>query len=196
MATDKRNVNFALGCIVIALVSTAATSIYLNSNRAVVRTAETKGTSGDQLPANHPPLDMVNRLTDLEQMSAKDPQNAPIRTQIANLYYDLNQYEKAAEFYQQSLKIHPKDPSVETDLATCFHNLGQDDRALEALNRVLSYSPRFSHALFNKGIVLVSGKKDIQAGIAVWEELLRSDPGFEKRAEIERTIRQLKASAK
>jgi len=139
---------------------------------------------------------MTNKLAALEEMAAKDPQNADIRTQIGNIHYDLNQFEKAIEFYQQSLKIHPKDPNVETDLATCFHYLGQHDKALEIMDKVLSYSPNYSQAMFNKGIVLISGKKDIKAGIAVWEELLRLNPGFDRKADIEKTIRQLKASVK
>jgi tetratricopeptide (TPR) repeat protein len=104
------------------------------------------------------------------------PENPEYHTQIANLYYDGALYEKAAAHYQQSLKIRPQDPSVETDLATCYHYLGLDDKALEILDKVLRYSPDFSQAKFNKGIVLVNGKKNIKSGISVWEELLRSDP--------------------
>jgi tetratricopeptide (TPR) repeat protein len=115
---------------------------------------------------------------------------------LANLYYDNGEYEKAAAAYQESLNLHPQDPGVETDLATCYYNLGQEDKALEILDRVLKYRPGFSQAMFNKGIVLISGKKDIKGGIAIWEELLRLDPVFAQKAELEQKIHQLKASVK
>jgi cytochrome c-type biogenesis protein CcmH/NrfG len=85
---------------------------------------------------------------------------------------------------------------LETDLATCFHYLGQEDRALQILDNVLRYSPGFTQAKFNKGIVLIEGKKDVKNGVAVWEDLLRSDPNYSQREQLEQRIRQLKESAR
>jgi len=62
------------------------------------------------------------------------------------------------------------------------------------LDNVLSYDPGFTQAKYNKGIVLIEGKKDVKGGISVWEDLLRSDPGYRQRAELEQRINQLKAS--
>jgi tetratricopeptide (TPR) repeat protein len=138
----------------------------------------------------------MKRLAALEEMSAKEPNNADYLTQIANGYYDLGQYAKAADFYQRSLAIRPRDPLAETDLATCFHYLGQHDKALEILNGVLNYSPNFPQAMFNKGIVLATGGKDIPGAITVWEDLSKSSPDFAKHAGLEQKIKQLKASGR
>jgi tetratricopeptide (TPR) repeat protein len=159
-----------------------------------LKPAGSPGTANTQLPDKQPPVDSAGRIAALEQLIAREPQNADYLAQTANLYYDLRQYDKAADYYQRSLNIRPRDPNVETDLATCFHYLGQDDKALEILNNVLSYNPRFVQAQFNKGIVLVEGKKDIKGGIAVWENLLRSEPAYSQKAELEQRIQQLKAS--
>jgi tetratricopeptide (TPR) repeat protein len=128
--------------------------------------------------------------------NSKQPENPDYLKQMGNRYYDLGQYEKAVDFYRQSLSIRPRDPSVETDLATCYHNLNQEDKALEILNKVLEYSPGFSQAMFNKGIVLIYGKKNTIDGIKVWEDLLQSDPNFQHKAEIEEKIRQLRGSSR
>ncbi len=190
MALSKFSVNVMFAVIVAALGATAATYIYLSSGQPDVqaKAAET------QLPENHPPLDTPGRIAALQQLSAGDPKNPDYPTQIANLYYDAGQYAKAVEYYQQSLNLRPRDPSVETDLATCYHYLGQDDKSLDLLNNVLSYNPGFTQAKFNKGIVLIEGKKDIKGGISVWEDLLKSDPSYAQRAELEQRISQLKAS--
>ncbi len=188
------NLLFAL--VIAALGLTAGASLFRNQNRMPIHSPAAKGASGSSLPENHPPLDSIKNLAALEQLSAKDPENADYLTQIANIYYDLGQYEKAADAYQRSLKMRPGDASAETDLASCFHYLGQNDRALETLNKVLAYRPDFAQALFNKGIVLISGKKDVRGGTAVWEELLRLDPDFSRKADLEQRINRLKASAK
>jgi tetratricopeptide (TPR) repeat protein len=191
MAMSRFSVNLMFGIIAAALGITAGTAIYVNSNQPGVRDQPADTT---RLPDNQPPVDSAGRIAALEQLIAREPQNADYPAQTANLYYDLGQYDKAANYYQRSLSIRPRDPNVETDLATCFHYLGQDDKALETLNNVLSYNPRFVQAKFNKGIVLVEGKKDIKGGIAVWEDLLRSEPAYSQKAELEQRIQQLKAS--
>ena len=194
MALGKSGVNLAFSVIVLVLALTAATSIYFHSSRTANQPAVMKRAPDNPLPENHPNIDAVQRLAALDQMSAKDPKNPEFQTQIANLYYDLGQYEKAAEFYRRSLNLRPEEPDAETDLAICLHYLGQDDKALETLDRVLKYSPGFTQALFNKGAILISGKKDIKTGIEVWEELLRTNPDYPQKADLEQRISNLKRS--
>jgi tetratricopeptide (TPR) repeat protein len=196
MALNKFGVNLIFACVVVALGVTVVIAISVGSRRLAIRPAATQETVGTQLPENHPSVEIANRLMSLEQLAAKDPQNADYRTQIANLYYDMGQYDKAADFYQQSLNIRPQDPRVQTDLATSFYYLGESDKALATLDKVLKYDPNFSQALLNKGVILVSGKNDAKGAIKVWEDLLRSDPNFPQKAELKQRIDQLKASIK
>lgn len=193
MATGKFGVNLAFACIVSVLAVTAAIGFYGNSHTpAVSGNAATQ--SGGRLPKDHPDIDVAQRIAALGAKIAQDPNNVEYQTQIANLYYDSRQYEKAIEHYRRSLKLRPEDPNVETDLAVSLHYAGRDDEALEALNRVLSYSPGFSQALFNKGIILINAKKDVNTAIRLWEELLRRDPDFAREAELEQRIKILKES--
>jgi tetratricopeptide (TPR) repeat protein len=196
MALNKFGVNIVFAFVVSALALTSATFMVINSSRQGVQPAASRGVSDNSLPENHPPIDTEKRLAALKKMSAGDPQNPDYQTQIANLYYDIGQYDKSVDFYQRSLVLRPRDPNVETDLAACFHYLGQDDKALETLDRVLKYSPGFAQAMFNKGIVLIGGKKDIEGGIRVWEDLLRDNPNYPQKAELEQRINQLKGAIK
>jgi cytochrome c-type biogenesis protein CcmH/NrfG len=190
MNNAKKDLNLLFGIIILALAGVAIFAMRRNASLPVIE--ESPDAANIQLPENHPPLEASRELSELEKMSTSDPQNADYRTRIGNLYYDLGQYQKAIEAYESSLQLRPKDAAVQTDLATCYHLLGQEDKALNLLNEVLKDDPGFFHALFNKGLVLIDGKHDIQGGVAVWEQLLRANPGFPKRAQIEQKIRELK----
>jgi tetratricopeptide (TPR) repeat protein len=196
MTIDKLRTNIVFAIVVLALAGVALASMYLNMNRPVIREAAQPDPAEMNLPKNHPPIDAANRLTELERLSGGDPQNPDYKTKIGNAYYDLGQYQKAIDAYEASLELRPQDPAVETDLATSYHYLGQEDKALGLLNKVLQYRPAFPQALFNKGIVLIDGKHDSNAGIAVWEYLLKSNPGFPQRVQLEQKIRELRSSGK
>ncbi len=195
MTVSKGSLNLVLGSIVLALAAVAAISMYQNWDLPVIRESPGSSVGADErLPENHPPIDTSSKLASLEQMSRNDPQNAELKTQIGNVYYDMGQYQKAADAYQESLNLRPRDPGVETDLATCYHELGQDNKALAIFDKVLEYQPNHPQALFNKGIVLQSGKKDFKGAVAAWEQLLKTSPNFPQRAELEQKINQLRAS--
>ena len=184
------NLIFAFAVLVLAITAVSYMIATRSNNPAA------PDSSSSQAPKDLPDINMSKDLVDLEQLSAQNPGNADYKTQIGNIYYDMRQYDKAVVYYQQSLDLHPRNPNVETDMVVCFHYLGQEDRALEALNKVLGYSPDFPEAMYNKGIVLVSGKKDIKGGILVWENLLQSNPQYPKRAELQQSIDHLKSTIK
>ncbi len=196
MSLKRSGINVVFAFLAVALAIAAGASLYRIENRAAVEPAAVKDSAQTVLPQNHPPVDAAGRLAALEKMSAQKPQNPDYAAQIANLYYDMGQYEKAADFYQRSLRLRPKDPNIETDLSVCFHYLGRSDEALEMLNNVLAYSPGFAQALYNKGVILADAKKDIKGAIAAWENLLRSDPGYAHSVALDQRIRELKESMK
>jgi tetratricopeptide (TPR) repeat protein len=196
MAMNKKKINLIFALIVIGLGSAAVYSIYMSSGNPLVRTEARSGSSSEPLPEDHPPVETDQQLSSLIQMSMEDPQNAEIQTGIGNIYFDRKEFDKAIIYYQKSLDLQPLNPYVETDLATCLHYMGRNDEALKLLDNVIKNRPDFHQALYNKGIVLIHGKNDIEGGIAVWEELLKSDLEPAKRAELEKSIQQLKSSIK
>ncbi len=196
MAYGKSSVNIVFACLVLFLVLTAAASFYSNMQRPGMQPASADRSSTDQMPENHPNIDVTRQIAELNRLIAGDPQNPEYRAQIGNLYFDMGQYETAAEHYRQSMALRPGNPNVETDLAVCMHYLGQDDKALEILENVLSYSPGFAQAMFNKGVILIHGKKDIQGGIRIWEDLLRTHPDFAQKTDLQQKIDQFRGAVR
>ncbi len=192
MAIHTR-MNLVFGLAVASLGAAALCAMYVNRNLPAISEAPPAAAGGGRLPENHPPIDGTAKIAALEQLTRGNPDNADYKAQIGNAYYDMGQYEKAAEAYRQCLELQPDNPSVQTDLGTSYHYLGRHDQALEVFDAVLKKHPGFAQALFNKGIVLQMGKKDLPGAVAAWEELLRADPNFPQRADLERKISELKS---
>jgi len=190
-------INWVFGGVVGALALLAITSMLLKEGRRPILEPEASNPAGSAaLPENHPPIDALNRANTLLQMILKDPQNADIRVQLGDAYYDAGLYQEAARAYEEGIAMKPQGPEVETDLATCYHYLGQDDKALQALDRVLLEHPGFAQALFNKGVILQTARNDAAGAVAAWQELLRSNPDYPRRTELEQKISQLQSALK
>jgi hypothetical protein len=75
---------------------------------------------------------------------------------------------------------------------TCYHNIGRDDKARAARRGAAIQSQ------FLSGFVQQGSDPDQQEGDGQrcrrWEELLRTNPNFPQRAELEVQIRQYRAS--
>ncbi len=196
MTLGRFSIQFVFAFVVAALGLTAAASVYREWRKPSLQPAASRALSESRQPDgrqsdNHFPSESAERMLAMRRLIAEHPQDPDYRAQMANLYYDLGEFGKAAEYYQQSLDIRPQDPRIETDLATCFHYLGRSDKALEILDKVLGYHPNFPQAMFNKGLILINWKNDIRGAIRVWEDLLRLDPDFAQKEELEQRILQL-----
>ena len=94
------------------------------------------------------------------------------------MYRVTHQFKTAADYYQKSLEIDPKNVGARTDLASCLYYTGDIDGAIAQLNESLKYDPSHAGTLLNLGIIEWQGKGDSKAAIATWEKLLKLHPDF------------------
>ncbi|HSW38241.1 MAG TPA: tetratricopeptide repeat protein [Acidobacteriota bacterium] len=184
--------NLILVVIVAVLALTAAAGLYLSAGRPEIMPSPGQPQPETRQDPPRQKAALESSIAGLEQLIAKTPDNPEYHAQIADLYFDLGRYNEALTHYQESLKLDPDNPNIATALATCYHYIGMDDEALEILERVIENHPDFSPAKLNKGVVLIYGKNDTERGLSIWEDLLRSDPGFQYRDELEERIQQVR----
>src|SRR5687767_14419718 len=60
-----------------------------------------------------PPLDQA-KVQSLTTILKSDPKNAGAAVQLANTYFDAEQYPDAIKWYEQSLQLDPKNPDAST----------------------------------------------------------------------------------
>jgi cytochrome c-type biogenesis protein CcmH/NrfG len=115
---------------------------------------------------------------------------------VANLYYDGQQFPEAIRYYRRAVKIQPHNADVLTDLGTSLWYTGDADQAIANFEQALKYRPDSPEALFNLGVVRWQGKMDPKAATQVWEELLERNPNYPQRQQVEEYIARAKQHAK
>ena len=116
--------------------------------------------------------------------------------QVANLYYDGRQYPDAIKYYQLAAKSQPTNADVLTDLGTSLWYTGDADGAIAEFQKALKYRPDHPGTLFNLGVVRWQGKFDPKGAVQAWEELLRRNPDYPQRQEVQEYIDRAKQHAK
>jgi tetratricopeptide (TPR) repeat protein len=120
------------------------------------------------------------RAAALERTAAAEPQNSTVRVDLGNLYFNAEQYQQAAPWYEAALKLNAKDVNASTDLAVCYYYLQQDDRALQQLDYSLSIDPNHVKTLFNQGVIRAFGKQDLDGATQAWRRVIAIAPNSEE----------------
>ncbi len=121
------------------------------------------------------PLDAAQAQA-LEKVAAAKPGDAAVRTQLANLYFDAENYAEAAKWYEASLKIAPTNADVSTDLAVSYYYTNQVDQALAQFAQSLDIDPKHTKTWLNLGIVRAFGKQDLAGAGKAWAQVVALAP--------------------
>jgi len=117
-----------------------------------------------------------SRIATLEKEAAANPTDAGLWTQLGNLFFDTNQFEKAIEAYNKALELDPKNANVWTDLGVMYRRSGNPKKAIEAFDAAIAADPKHEVSRFNKGVVQLHDLKDTAGAIGTWEGLVAVNP--------------------
>ena len=120
--------------------------------------------------------EMAARIFELEKQTAQNPENVDFWTQLGNLYFDTDNFEKAINAYQKSLALRPDDANVWTDLGIMYRRSDKPAEAVKAFDKAIKVDPRQQNSRFNKGIVLMHEMNDIPGAVKAWEGLIAVNP--------------------
>ena len=112
--------------------------------------------------------------------ASAEPRNPAPRIELGNLYFDAEQYQEAARWYQEALSIDPSNADVSTDLGVSFYYLNEPDRALAQFDKSLAIDPAHAKTLLNIGIVRAFGKQDLKGAAEVWQKVVTLAPASEE----------------
>lgn len=96
----------------------------------------------------------MEQVQQLRAYVEKNPNDARAVRDLANLNYDIGNWQRAAELYEQFLKLVPDEVDVMTDLGACLRNLGKPAEALAVLRGAKSKAPEHWQARYNEVLIL------------------------------------------
>ena len=121
-----------------------------------------------------------------------NPNDFETLAKLGNLYYDGQAYPQAIEYYEKALTVQPNNPDVRTDLGTSYWYTGNADKAIASFEKALAIRPTHPGTLFNLGIVKWQGKKDPIGAVVVWEKLLKTNPDYPQKEQVQMLIERAK----
>jgi tetratricopeptide (TPR) repeat protein len=116
------------------------------------------------------------------------PKDPTLLSEVGNIYFDTQQYKEAIGYYERALKVDPKNVDVRADMATCYWYVGNADEAIANYEQGLALKPDHANILFNLGVVKWEGKLDPDGALKAWERLLRTNPNFQNKAQVQELI--------
>jgi tetratricopeptide (TPR) repeat protein len=153
-----------------------AAAVQLEQSAAAPAPAAAGGGAATGAPHQAPPLD-EGKVQSLQTIIKSDPRNAGAYVQLGNAYFDAERYSDAIKWYQEGVKLDPKNPDASTDLGVSYYYSGRTDDALKQFENSLTLNPKHAKTLFNKGIVLAFGKRDLQGATEAWQQVVQLAPG-------------------
>ena len=140
-----------------------------------------------------PPFD-ESRAAALRASAERNPSDAEIRVQLGNLYFDADRYDEAMRWYEEALKVDPRNVNASTDLGIAYYYSNQPDRALAQFDKSLSIDPKHSKTLLNIGIVRAFAKQDLDGAEQAWQRVLEVAPDSPEAAVAKKGLDGLRAA--
>jgi tetratricopeptide (TPR) repeat protein len=144
-----------------------------SARQANVQQAQQRPATSPQ--ASAPRLDET-RANELKQTAQRDARDVRARMELANMYFDAEQFQEAVRWYQESLAIDPRNVNASTDLGISYYYMNQSDKALEQFERSLAIDPKHTKTLLNIGIVRAFGKDDLEGASKAWQRVVEVAP--------------------
>ena len=152
--------------------------------------APAAATSASQAP---PPFN-ESRAAALKATAERNPTDAETRVQLGNLYFDGERYADATRWYEDALKVDPKNVNASTDLGIAYYYSNQPDRALAQFDESLAMDPKHSKTLLNVGIVRAFAKQDLDGAEKAWQRVLDVAPDSPEAAVAKKGLDGLRAA--
>jgi cytochrome c-type biogenesis protein CcmH/NrfG len=114
---------------------------------------------------------LMEQARELDKLLAKDPGNYQHLVQMGNVQYDMQNYPKAADYYEKARAIKDDSADVQTDLGVCYREMKQTDKALVLFDKAADASPEHWQSRYNAVIVRLFDLSDAKGAAAELEKL-------------------------
>jgi cytochrome c-type biogenesis protein CcmH/NrfG len=187
----SRQIVFGLVGVAIGFVLGFFTSDLIRKEAVPVGASPAPVQETEQLPQNHPSMEEMQRLADMQQQAAANPNDKQVRIALGNAYYDMQRFDAAIKWYEEAVHLDPNNVNVNTDLGTSYLYTNNPEKAIELYKKSLAVDQKHPQSLQNLGFAYFAMANFADA-VTTWEQLLALHPEYSHRAEIETQIEAAK----
>lgn len=123
-----------------------------------------------------PTVNLQQKIGELKNIVAANPENFQAWVALGNEYFDSNQFMEAIEAYDKALEIQPDSPNILTDQGVMFRRLGWFDRAIQNFTKANEIDPSHATSVYNLGIVYRYDLQDFAKAQDAWTKFLELSP--------------------
>lgn len=150
------------------------------------------GMPGAEAAAGGAPMAEIQRLREHVE---KNPDDAEAILLLANLNFDIRNWERARELYSRHLELRPGNADILTDLGVTYRELGQHQRALELFDQAQKLQPNHWQSLYNQIVVHAFDLGDFPVAERLLIELRRLQPANPSVGELATEVARRRAAA-
>jgi len=132
---------------------------------------------GVQAPSGAPPGAPMAEIAKLRDYVQKHPEDKDAVRKLANLNFDIGNWQRAQDLYLQFLKVSEGDPDLLTDLGITYRELGKPEAALERFREAEKLAPAHWQSRFNQVVVLGLDLARYDEADRILADLRRTQPG-------------------
>lgn len=147
--------------------------------------------SGSGLQAPAPMVNYAQRIREVKELVAREPDNRRAWVQLGNDYYDSDQYPLAIEAYDQALALDPNDANVLTDQGIMYRKLGWYDKAIANFKKANSVDPAHLQSVYNMWVVYRQDLQDLEGARKAIELYLQINPNGPKAPELKADLQRM-----
>ena len=112
----------------------------------------------------------------LREQVEKNPNDADAVLTLANLNYDIRNWERSRELYERYLTLRPPQPDVLTDLGVSLRGLKRFPEAMARFEQAQQLQPGHWQSLYNEVVVFAFDLKDMAKAQQVLTRLRQLQP--------------------
>jgi cytochrome c-type biogenesis protein CcmH/NrfG len=132
-----------------------------------------------------PAMAEIQQLRDYVE---KNPNDATAVRKLADLNFDIQNWQRAQELYAHYLQLKPNDTDVMTDLGITYRGLRQFDKALDMFRQAKTLDPNHWQSYYNEVVVLAFDLKKPAEANPVLAALQKMQPGNPEVAKLAQAV--------
>jgi tetratricopeptide (TPR) repeat protein len=118
----------------------------------------------------------MKAIEEFKKRAQAKPDDVEAFVGLADANFMIQRFDVAKANYEKALKADKTHVNARISLSNCYLFMQQPDEAIKQLDELLAVHQDQPEALYNKGLILLNAKRDVNGSREVWDKLIKAHP--------------------